>query len=243
MIHISVVGYEHQGVHDKAKALAEQLNFVVDKDAALCLYVTEDRLSLKIPGFSPIFTEFSPAFWSKRKAEGKKQGLVRACKPSAGLKIIDATAGWGRDSAILASFNAEVLMLERNPIMGALLYDGLSRLNETERHQSHLNFQAEDAYSFLKSLDVQNYPDVIYIDPMHPERSKSALVKKDMQALQQIIGPDYDALELIQLAITRVRQRVVVKWPQKTKSLLPANAAIEGKTVRFDIYFPKIKEY
>ena len=57
-----------------------------------------------------------------------------------------------------------------------------------------------------------------------------------MQALQQFIGADDDALKLITLAKTRVKQRVVVKWPQKTKSLLPADACIEGKTVRFDIY-------
>ncbi|CAM2999686.1 N6-adenine-specific methylase [Legionella steigerwaltii] len=240
MINISAVGYEHEGLHDKAKALAEQLDFVLDKNANPCLFVTEERLSLKIPGFSPIFAEFSVNFWSKRRSEGKKQGLVRACKPSAGVKIIDATAGWGRDSAILASFGAEVLMFERNPVMASLLLDGLSRRNESDRHQLNLKFQAEDAYSYLSSLDTQNYPDVIYIDPMHPERNKSALVKKEMQALQQIIGPDEDAQRLIQLAINRTKQKVVVKWPQKTKPLLPANATVEGKTVRFDIYFSNL---
>ncbi|MCE0723314.1 MULTISPECIES: class I SAM-dependent methyltransferase [Legionella] len=239
MINISVVGYEHEDLHDKAQAIAKQLNFVLEKNANLCLYVTKDKLSLKIPGFSPIFAEFSAAFWSKRKSEGKKQGLVRACKPSPGLKIIDATAGWGRDSAILASFGAEVLMLERHPVMAFLLSDALVRRNELEQRPLHLMLRAVDAYSYLSSLAEQDYPDVIYIDPMHPERSKSALVKKEMQALQQIIGADEDALELIQLAITRTKQKVVVKWPQKTKPLLPAHAAVEGKTVRFDIYFSK----
>jgi 16S rRNA (guanine1516-N2)-methyltransferase len=71
---------------------------------------------------------------------------------------------------------------------------------------------------------------------MHPQRNKSALVKKDMQALQQMIGADDDASELIKLASTRVKQRVVVKWPQKVQSLVLADACIEGKTVRFDIY-------
>jgi 16S rRNA (guanine1516-N2)-methyltransferase len=77
---------------------------------------------------------------------------------------------------------------------------------------------------------------VIYIDPMHPLRTKSALVKKEMQVLQDIIGPDEDALELMILARERVKQRVVVKWPQKSPSLLNASACIAGKTVRFDLY-------
>ncbi|MCW8444057.1 class I SAM-dependent methyltransferase [Fluoribacter gormanii] len=241
MIDISVVGYEHENLHDKAKALAEELNFVLDKNASPCLFVTEEKLTLKIPGFSPMFAEFSAAFWSKRKSEGKKQGLVRACKPSPELKIIDATAGWGRDSAILASFGAEVLMLERHPVMASLLSDALLRRTESDRQQLRLKIHAGDAYSYLSSLTTDDYPDIIYIDPMHPERSKSALVKKDMQALQQIIGADEDALELIQIAISRTKQKVVVKWPQKAKPLLPANAAVEGKTVRFDIYFSNLK--
>ncbi len=240
MINVSVVGYEHEELHDKAKALAEQLNFFLDKNASLCLFVTENKLSLKMPGFSPIFAEFSAEFLSKRKSEGKKQGLVRACKPSPGLKIIDATAGWGRDSAILAAFGAEVLMIERHPVMASLLGDALLRRNESDRDKLHMMLHAGDAYSYLSSLAKQDYPDIIYIDPMHPERSKSALVKKEMQALQQIIGTDEDALELIRLAISRTKQKVVVKWPQKAKPLLPANAAVEGKTVRFDIYFSSL---
>lgn len=238
MIPVSAVGYDNASLRDKAQALAHQLHCVLDKDAASCLFVTEERLALKIQNFSLLSPEFDAALWNKRRQEGKKQGLVRACKPAPGVKIIDATAGWGRDAAVLASFGARVLMLERHPVMAALLADALRYRKEPGKHLMHLSLQAGDAYSFLNALQEKEYPDVIYIDPMHPERSKSALVKKDMQALQQMIGADEDALELIQLAIRRVKQRVVVKWPQKSNPLLPANASIEGKTVRFDIYIP-----
>lgn len=237
MIDITAVDYEHERLRGKAQALAKQLNFVLDRNANPCLFVTEDKLALKIPGFSLLSAELSSAFWSKRKSEGKKQGLVRACKPCIGLKIIDATAGWGRDSAVLASFGAEVLMIERHPVMASLLSDALLRRDELDQQRMHLSLYAGDAYSYLNFLEEQNYPDVIYIDPMHPERSKSALVKKEMQVLQQIIGTDSDARELIELAITRTKQKVVVKWPQKSNPLLPVNTQVEGKTVRFDIYF------
>lgn len=236
MIDINTVGYDVEGLRDKAQALAEQLGFALEQEANPCLFLTEEQLTLKAPTFSLLFPEFQAAVWHKRRNEGKKQGLVRACKPVPGLKIIDATAGWGRDSAVLASFGAEVLMLERHPVMAALLADALLHRNEPAEKQLRLSLHAGDAYSYLSALQEDDYPDVIYIDPMHPERNKSALVKKDMQILQQMIGADVDALGLIELAITRVKQRVVVKWPQKIKPLLPANASVEGKTVRFDIY-------
>lgn len=241
MISVSAVGYEQDDLQEQAQALANRLNFTLDKEANSCLFLTEEKLTLKIQQFSLLAPEFHAEYWNKRKQEGKKQGLVRACKPVSGLKIIDATAGWGRDAAVLASFGAEVLMLERHPVMSTLLADALSRQTEQDKQKLHLSLHAGDAISFLNSLVPHEYPDVIYLDPMHPERSKSALVKKDMQTLQQIIGPDEDALALIELAMNRVKQKVVVKWPQKIKALIPTSTSIEGKTVRFDMYLKRGK--
>lgn len=237
---INSVGYEDDHSRDKARLLAEQLHFILDKDATNCLFVTSaNKLTLKIPTFTLLSADFTVSSWMKRKSEGKKQGLVRACKPVQGLKIIDATAGWGRDAAILASFGAEVLMLERHPVMAALLADALEQREQSDKLQMQLSLKNISAFAYLNNLKQEEFPDVIYVDPMHPERTKSALVKKDLQALQQMIGADEDALELIQLATTRVKQRVVVKWPQKVKLLLPPAFSVEGKTVRFDVYTTK----
>lgn len=238
---IHVVGYEQDDLKDKAQLIAEELKYSLEKDANLCLFLTSEILALKIPQFSLLYADFSSCSWLKRKAEGKSQGLVRACKPSPGLKIIDATAGWGRDAAVLASFGAEVLLLERHPVMAILLEDALARRSESDKQKMKFALQKTDSYSYLADLSENDYPDVIYIDPMHPERQKSALVKKDMQVLQQMIGEDEDVLALIKMAVQRVKQRVVVKWPQKLKPLLPSNRSIEGKTVRFDIYFPHVE--
>ncbi len=71
---------------------------------------------------------------------------------------------------------------------------------------------------------------------MHPERQKKALVKKDMQILQQIIHKEQRSIELLQLAKKRVKNRVVLKWPQSLASPLRPTSTIDGKTVRFDIY-------
>lgn len=236
MIDICAVGYESCALEEKAQLLATRLGFSLEKEASSCLYLASDKLSLKIGNFSLLSADFSAATWAKRKAAGKKQGLVRACKPVSGMKIIDATGGWGRDAAILASFGAEVLLIERNPIIAALLADALERLSEQDKRIMKLSLQNTDARSYLTALSDAQMPDVIYIDPMHPVRNKAALVKKDMQALQQIIGADEDALELLRIAIPKAKQHVVVKWPQKTKPLLTPTSSIEGKTIRFDRY-------
>jgi 16S rRNA (guanine1516-N2)-methyltransferase len=195
-----------------------------------------DKLVLNVDGFSPLFIDFNASVWQRRRHAGKKQGVVQACKPAKGLRIIDATAGWGRDAVVLASFGAEVVMIERNSTMAALLKDALQRLPEGHPLAALLTLVADDAKHYLETLTPEAYPDVIYIDPMHPIRQKSALVKKDMQVLQRIIGPDEDAHELIQIALTRARQRVVVKWPQHANPLRVPNRSYDGKTVRFDVF-------
>lgn len=239
MMKIKSIGYESPELELQARELGNSLNLEINKDDDCCLFLTRENLTLKTPAFNLLYVDFSLNSWVRRKAEGKKQGLVRACKPKPNLTIIDATAGWGRDAAILAALGAEVLMIERNPIVAALLADALSRREFAEQAQMKLSLHSGDALSFLSNLNPTQYPDVIYIDPMHPIRTKSALVKKDMQVLQEILGSDEDALELIKIAVKRVKQRVVVKWPQKSNSLLVPDSSISGRTVRFDMYLPQ----
>jgi 16S rRNA (guanine1516-N2)-methyltransferase len=228
------IAYEDEALFEKACELAKFLNLPIDNHSKKQLLVTSQGLFLKDPPFSPMSVNFNSEIWEKRKSEGSKQGLVRACKPRKDLYIIDATAGWGRDAAILASFGAKVLMLERNPIMGVLLEDALQR----KTSNLNLHLKKQDAIAFLSSLSEADFPDLIYLDPMHPLRQKSALVKKELQVLQQLVRPDKDVLKLIQVARTKILQRVVVKWPQKLPSLLPPNSSVSGKTVRFDVYLP-----
>lgn len=232
-----VIGFETPGLFKQANAIANQYQLLIDNQVYPRLNVTTDKLVLLAEDFRPLFVDFNSLVVQKRRDAGKKQGLVRACKPVKGMRVIDATAGWGRDAAILAAFGAEVLMLERQPMMAALLADGLSRLALDS--PLNLSLVYADAHQYLHSLADLNYPDVIYIDPMHPERQKSALVKKDMQVLQRIMGADDDVCALIQLALTRSRHRVVVKWPQRLPALLRPDTCVDGKTVRFDIYLSK----
>jgi 16S rRNA (guanine1516-N2)-methyltransferase len=239
MMIISELAVTDECLLSHAQDIAQRLHVRINQEASNCLLLSSDHLSLKLDKLKPLYADFFYQTWLKRKSEGKKQGLVRACKPRSGINIIDATAGWGKDAAILASFGAQVLMLERNAIMAALVEDALDRRSELDRTAMNLSMLQVNAIDYLRCLQPEDYPDVIYIDPMHPQRQKSALVKKDMQVLQQMIGLDTDACELIDIARQRVRQRVVVKWPQKLAPLIAADGVVAGKTVRFDLYYPK----
>ena len=225
------IGYTDDTLAEKAQQLAQHYGFVVDMQALPRLELTLQGLLLLSPGFSGLQVDFSRVL--HRGKLDKSHALIRACKPIPGMRIVDATAGWGRDAALLAEAGAQVLLVEKQPVMAALLADGLDRL---PTDVSALSLVHCDAHLYLQHLEPDAYPDLIYIDPMHPVRQKSALVKKDMQILQQLFGSDENVSELIALAIKRARKKVVVKWPQRLPPLRVPQYQISGKTVRFDIY-------
>lgn len=231
------VGYDIPEQYPQACLIAQQLNLPVAEFSALQLIVTADKLTLNSIKQRPLFVDFNAVHMSAHLS--KNHGLIKACKPKPGLKIIDATAGWGKDALMLATKGAQVLMLERHPVMALLLNDGLKRCT-SKRLSLNLSLRTTDALTYLTTLAATDYPDIIYLDPMHPKRQKSALVKKELQALQLLIGPDSDALALLQLAQQRVQCKVVVKWPEHQPPLLPPSTSIRGKTVRFDIFAPTI---
>ena len=225
------LGYDSPDLAEAAHALMQQYALQpADNQILPRLQLTATGLALLLPKFLPLKVDFNAPIHLD-----KKHALIRACKPSPEMTIVDATAGWGRDALLLAHYGARVIMIERQPVMAALLSDGLKRLQPGRLDLSCIH---QDALLYLENLAAKDYPDVIYIDPMHPERQKSALVKKDMQALQQLFGPDHDMLALLQLAKTKAKKKVIVKWPQRLPPLLPTSTQFVGKTVRFDVYVP-----
>ncbi len=228
------VAYLSEELKPKAQQLADRLHFSIDNSANNQLQVGHEGLALKFGSFKPVQVDFTWAFWRKRREQGKRQELIKASKIKPGMNVIDATAGWGRDAALLACFGANVTMLERNPIMQVLLEDALKRQSPSDRQQISIQLVKHEAKQYIAELT--NSIDLIYIDPMHPSRQKSALVKKDLQLLQQMIGPDEDATELIELALNSPCKRVVVKWPVNQPPLLPPILSWSGKTVRYDCY-------
>lgn len=242
------------------QAAAEQLAIELglpycpnDTDASIkgydyALVVTADFLGLQscsAPKFAPFYIDFLAGKMRYRSDEAslKKELLARAlkAKPKDDPRIIDATAGLGRDSFILASLGFTVTALERSPIIYALLRDALCRAAshpDTASAAARLQLIHADAGSWLANLQDENRPDIIYLDPMFPSRDKSAAVKKEMVILQDLLGKDPDSDHLLALALACSRRRVVVKRPRLAPSLsgLAPSYTLAGKSSRFDIY-------
>lgn len=171
----------------------------------------------------------------RSEALHKAAGFTKANIPS----VVDATAGLGRDAFLLASMGGHVTLVERSPQVHALLRDAMERASaacaKTAEIIGRMTLLHGDAKVLLPDLQA----DVVLVDPMHPPRKNSALVKKEMRVLRQLVGTDPDALELMQVALASARKRVVLKWPLRADPLegirQPSHQII-GKTTRYDVF-------
>ena len=162
--------------------------------------------------------------------------LIKACqiKSLAHTHVLDATCGMGKDSFLLASSGFQVTACEQHPVVHALLTDGLVRL-EQSGSSSGFTVYLQAAEQMMQ----QGHFDVIYLDPMFPEKSKAAKTKKDMQLFQRLHGHQTDeAAELLALALKSDSRRVVIKRPPKAPLLLNRKPTFQmgGKSCRFDAF-------
>lgn len=183
----------------------------------------------------------------RRFGGGKGQTIARAVGLKSGVapSVVDATAGLGRDAFVLACLGCKVKLVERAPAVAALLNDGYDRACHDDeigqQVKDNMMLIHADAVDYLTTLESDERPDVVYLDPMYPKRSKSSLVKKEMRALQNILGDDANANRLLPAALTAARNRVVVKRPLAADHLnehIPT-MAIKGKKHRYDVYVIK----
>lgn len=172
-----------------------------------------------------------------------RQPIARACGLNKKLRrIVDATAGLCADAAHLAALGASVIALERNPILAALVEDGLRRAKARTAHlKQHwlerLTFHHAEAGDYVAALKGDAAPEVIYLDPMFPQESASGMSKKEMELTRSIVGDDADAGELLAVARGIAAHRVVVKRPAKSQPLGEAPTfQVPGKAIRYDIY-------
>lgn len=156
------------------------------------------------------------------------------------LTVVDATAGWGQDSLAMFRMGYQVTSIERNPIMAELLTDAYQRLGE-QRWVKALNIPTPklvhgDAIQFLEKNAGK--PDCIYLDPMFPpKRKKSALAKKAIMILRDLVGDDDDKILLFEAALKVAGKRVVVKCPDYAEPLGGKPSEIfRSKLIRYDVY-------
>ena len=233
-------------VRERARAVALRLGcaFVENPpDSGAGLLVSEARFGLELPGFAkPLWIDAASVEIRRRAAAGRGLHLIRACGERVSqLRVLDATAGLGRDGFTLAWSGAEVVLMERNPLLALLLEDALVALTCAPVQPSgRLSLQFGDARELL----VQTYRDhdVIYLDPMFgadaaglPQRALQMLAALDEG---QDASNDGDAL--LAAALELRPARIVVKRGRRQPPLLAdgpsPHHAIVGKRIRFDVY-------
>ena len=175
---------------------------------------------------------------------GKSQAIAKACGIKGRFRptILDCTAGQGRDAFVLASLGCKMHLLERSLAAYTLLNDALERAAQSEDETlkqivSRIFLQYISAHDHLIQAEPDSV-DLVYLDPMFPERKKSALVKKEMRIFHTLIGADDDADTLLESALRVAKYRVVVKRPRAAPPLsnTPPALIIDGKSTRFDVY-------
>lgn len=204
--------------------------------------VSLQPLGKKAPGPTRVDFEGGAVAHRRKFGGGSGQMIAKAVgiKASRPLKVLDATAGLGKDAFVLACLGCEMMLYERNPVVSELLADGLRRASQSldPELQSIAQRMSLSAGDSLQQLADSERVGVVYLDPMFPDRSKSASVKKDMAAFHQVVGKDEDADQLLPLAKSVAEYRVVVKRPRKAPFLNDESPTyqLSGKTSRYDIY-------
>lgn len=154
-------------------------------------------------------------------------------KKKQATSILDCTAGFGKDSYLMSLTGSKIVAYENNPLMYALLKDGLNRadINNISLHKSN-------ALGVIKSTDCE----VIYIDPMYPASKKSAKNNKQMMFLQAFVGHQSEMAEELYIQAKQSNaKKIIIKRPMKADYVLnkKPTSQIIGKAARFDVYAQK----
>ncbi len=230
----------------RAAALAEKLNLPLTEDAeeaeqaGLLLRLDGEGLSL-CDGKLQLRGDFTQLLPRLKQGRLQQEMLVKAARirgiehPTA----VDATAGLGEDALLLAAAGFSVRLYEYDPVIAALLADTLRRAAEhpaLAEIVGRMQLFEEDSLQALPQL--AEAPDVVLLDPMFPERQKSALIKKKFQLLQQLERPCAEEEDLLAAAVAANPRKIVIKRPVKGPYLAgkKPSHSIAGKAVRYDCF-------
>lgn len=229
---------------DEAAALARHLNVPLchAPGPALTLLVEDTGLSL-CGGAMTYHGDFEQMLHRITGGRLQHEMLARLAKtdlphPTA----VDATAGMGEDSLLLAACGYTVTMFEQNPVIAALLQDALRR---AEKHPvlqpiiRRMHLVQGDSTRLMPKLAEP--PALVYLDPMFPARQKSGLIHKKLQLLQKLEQPCAEESALLNAALSVRAQKIIIKRPLKGAPLAgkTPHYCIKGKAIRYDCFhFP-----
>lgn len=194
------------------------------------------RKELYLPEFSkPLFVDFNEIQQKFQQHQSyliaKAVGVYKAKKKP--IRVCDLTAGLGKDAYLLSLLGCQLELVERCEVIAELLQDGLKRIG------LELKCYIGEAKAYLHLLQKnQDFPEVIYFDPIFPDKNKTALSQKNARMLKKMAGPSLDAETVLLLARQTAKNRVVVKRPLHGPAVSTDKPDIvfRGKSIRFDVY-------
>lgn len=221
-----------------SKDVIEQYNLKL-ADRGLVLIQTDEGLRLS-SGELSIMADFRDMLPRLKKSNLEREMLVKAARIKGQpmpQSLVDATAGFGEDSLILAAAGFDVRLYEFDEVIALLLQDCMERameIPELKEAVGRMTLVCGDSTIAMKSLDYK--PDIVLLDPMFPERQKSALIKKKFQLLQKLENPCSNEEQLLEAAIASEPKRIVIKRPLKGPYLADKKPSysLDGKAIRYD---------
>jgi len=230
---------------EEAETLAAHLNIPMVSTAPEGLHLCLDGSGLALTdGSMELRGDFTRLLPRLKENNLRQEYIVKAAKQKGreGVPLaVDATAGLGEDSLLLAAAGYRVLLYEYDPVIAALLRDALHRAAEhpeLAEIAARMELREENSITALPALDCT--PDVVVLDPMFPERTKSASVKKKFQLLQQLERPCDLETELLQAALAAKPKKIIIKRPLKGPYLagIKPSYSLTGKAIRYDCILP-----
>ena len=228
---------------DKALAdsFAEKIKSpILDKEGD-ALTVVFDKSGISLSGYNLTFQgDFEGML--RRVTDGRllHEMLAKAAKTDNPNPVaIDATAGMGEDSFIIAALGYDVTLYEQNPVVALLLKDSIRRAKKhpiLKEIANRMHVVNGDSTEYL--VNRLDPVDLIYLDPMFPGRQKSGLIGKKLQLIQKMESPCSNEQELFDAALSTNPLKIIVKRPLKAPYLAgrKPNYSLDGKAIRYDCY-------
>jgi len=249
--------YKQDGEQLANHLKVEQIKRLEDASSNdLVLLYNKDGLSL-VGGKLVLQADFNNMLSRVKDDMWQHELIARAAKlkdETTKLKAMDATAGFGEDSLILAAAGFEVTLYEKDPVIAALLKDCLLRARKIpEIKDMVMRMKLVEGDSIKAMLDmaeransddnrvVSDMPDLIYLDPMFPERQKSSKIKKKFQLIQKLERPCFDGEEMVNAALSLNPKKILIKRPMKAELLgdRKPEFSYKGTSIRYDCFMQK----
>ncbi len=225
---------------DYVESLSRKLNAPISDNTGDDLTLLADKTGLTLMGYGlSLRGDFEAMV--RRISDGRldHEMLVHVTKTKKeNPKAIDATAGMGEDSLLLAASGYQVTLFEQNPVIAALLRDAIRRGKKHSALKDAVSRMTLIEGNSIEHMPNQTDIDIIYLDPMFPSKKKSSLTNKKLQLIQKLEHPCVDEIELLDAAFMANPEKIVIKRPNGGKYLADRKPdySFKGKAIRYDCF-------